>query len=146
MIHVLGCIFEEHNLKLVALAAVLCLSACAAAIVMMGRAQVSEPTARAIWIACAGAVGGFGIWATHFVAMLAYNTNFPIAFDPAITFLSIGIAAVMCAVGIALSLGRGGPLIGGAITGLAIAAMHYVGMSAVRAPADAIWDPAYVTA
>ena len=29
---------------------------------------------------------------------------------------------------------------GGAVTGAAIGAMHYIGMAAVRAPANAIWD------
>ncbi|HEY5238180.1 MAG TPA: MHYT domain-containing protein [Rhizomicrobium sp.] len=146
MIHVLGCTFDEHNLRLIALAAIVCVAACAAAIVMMNRAQTQEGIARAIWIGCAGAVGGFGIWATHFIAMLAYNKNFPIAFDPAVTFLSIAIASVMCAVGIALALGRAGALVGGTVMGLAIAVMHYVGMSGVRAPADQLWDANYIVA
>ena len=37
-------------------------------------------------------------------------------------------------------------MIGGAVTGAAIGAMHYVGMAAVRIPAVAIWDRHYVVA
>ena len=37
-------------------------------------------------------------------------------------------------------------MIGGAVTGAAIGAMHYVGMAAVRIPAVAIWDWHYVVA
>jgi NO-binding membrane sensor protein with MHYT domain len=37
-------------------------------------------------------------------------------------------------------------VIGGAVTGGAIGAMHYVGMSAVRAAADVSWDLNYVVA
>jgi len=146
MIRVLGCIVQQHNVSLVVLAAVLCVFACAAAMTMMARARLLQDGVRLIWIGCAGSVGGFGIWATHFIAMLAYDSSFPVAFDPAITFLSMLIAAVMCGVGFAMSVGRAGGLIGGGFTGLAIATMHYVGMAAVRAPAHVVWDISYIAA
>ena len=89
-------------------------------------------------------VAGCGIWGTHFVAMLAFRAGFPVAYDPTLTILSVVIAVSLCGAGFALALGRIGPVIGGAVTGAAIGAMHYVGMAAVRAPATALWDWHYV--
>jgi signal transduction histidine kinase len=145
MFRVLGCITEQHDLRLVVLAALLCLFACATAMSMMARARASAAgRVRDGWTIAAGIVAGGGIWATHFVAMLAYEPGFPIAFDPGFTILSVVIAAVLCSVGFGISLKNGA--LGGAITGAAIGTMHYVGMAAVRAPADVVWDPLYVVA
>jgi signal transduction histidine kinase len=146
MIRVLGCIVDQHDLRFVVLAGVLCVCVCAAAMSMIARARVADGWARSVWIGCSGVVAGFGIWATHFVAMLAYETSFPISFAPAGTFVSMLVAALMCGVGFWVSLSRFGGLAGGALTGLAIVTMHYIGMSAVRAPADQVWDMDYVLA
>ena len=146
MFRVFGCIFEQHDLRLVALAALLCLFACAAAMSMIRRAGAADGVARALWLASAGAVAGSGIWGTHFIAMLAYQTGFPVAYNVGLTILSAAIAISMCGVGFALALCGLRPAIGGAVTGAAIAAMHYVGMAAVHVPADAIWDWGYVAA
>ena len=144
MIHVLGCITQQHDLRLVALAGVLCFFACASAMTLVSRARHAHGHMQGVWIIAAGVVAGSGIWGTHFVAMLAYQSGFPVAYDPALTILSIIIAAILCGVGFAMSLNRPGPFVGGAVTGAAISAMHYVGMAAVRVPALAIWDWHYV--
>jgi signal transduction histidine kinase len=146
MFRVLGCVFEQHDLRLVVLAGLLCLLACTAAMSMIWRAHETDGRVRVAWIASAGVVAGCGIWATHFVAMLAYQAGFPVAYDLGFTFLSALIAMTMCGVGFAAALSGWRPAIGGAVTGAAIGTMHYVGMAAVRAPADAIWDWRYVLA
>ncbi len=146
MIRVLGCIFEQHDLRLVVLAAGLCVFACVTALTMIARARAAEEQrTRLMWLAGAGAVAGSGIWATHFVAMLAYVTGMPIAFDAGLTVLSAAIAISLCAVGFAMALAIGGAA-GGVISGFAIAAMHYTGMAAVELPARAVWDIQYVSA
>ena len=146
MFRVLGCVFEQHDLRLVVLAGLLCLFACAAAMSMIRRARAADGIARASWIASAGVVAGSGIWGTHFVAMLAYQAGFPVAYNLELTLLSAAIAMTMCGAGFAIALCGLRPAIGGAVTGAAIGTMHYVGMAAVRAPADAIWDWRYVAA
>jgi signal transduction histidine kinase len=147
MIRVLGCIFEQHDLRLVVLAALLCGLACATALSMIARARaVASSRARFGWLAGAGAVAGCGIWATHFVAMLAYHTGLPIAFMPGLTILSAIIAMSLCGVGFAIAVSRAGGAVGGMVTGGAIAAMHYTGMAAVDLPAYAVWDGGYVAA
>lgn len=147
MIHVLGCIFQQHHLGLVVAAVCLCLFACATAITMISRARGAETLRiRFFWVAGAGMVAGCGIWATHFVAMLAYDIGLPIAFHAGLTILSAMIAMTLCGAGFALALSRFGGVAGGLLTGAAICAMHYVGMAALDLPADAIWDTHYIAA
>jgi signal transduction histidine kinase len=147
MIRVLGCIFQQHDLRLVVLAAVLCALACATALSMIARARaVASVRARIAWLAGAGTVAGCGIWATHFVAMLAYHAGVPIGFTPGLTVLSAVIAMSLCGVGFAVAVSRIGGAAGGMITGGAISAMHYTGMAAVDVPAQAVWDTRYVLA
>ena len=83
MLYVLGCITQQHDLRLVVLAGVLCLFACATAMSLMARARAAAAIiAPAMWLAAAGLVAGCGIWGTHFVAMLAYRAGFPVSYDP----------------------------------------------------------------
>ena len=101
---------------------------------------------RIYWLAGAGTVAGAGIWGTHFVAMLAYRTGLPVGYEPGLTLLSIVIAIVVCTAGFSTAVSRSGAIVGGAITGAAISAMHYAGMASVRIPAHAVWSPGYVVA
>lgn len=146
MFRVLGCIFTQHDLRLVVLAALLCLLASITAMSMISRARAAEGRLRAIWLMTGGAVAGCGIWGLHFVAMLAYGADLPVAYDPTLTLLSALLAMALCAVGFSLALSRWGALLGGVVTGTAISAMHYLGMAAVRIPALARWDELYVMA
>jgi signal transduction histidine kinase/DNA-binding response OmpR family regulator len=146
MLTVLGCITDRHDLRLVVLAGLLCFLACVTAMNMMTRARAAEGARRHYWLAAAGLVTGSGIWATHFVAMLAFHSGMPMDYDISGTILSALIAITLCAVGFGLALSKAGPVIGGALTGAAIAAMHYAGMGAVRIPADIVWQPGFVIA
>jgi len=146
MLRIVGCITEQHDIRLVLLAGLLCLCACATTMSMIGRARVAYGWTQIAWLAAAGFVAGSAIWATHFVAMLAYNVGVPIGYDALLTFLSAVVAMVVCAVGFGLALGRVGPLFGGAVAGSAIGTMHFIGMAAVRVPAVAHWDAYYVVA
>lgn len=144
MFRVLGCVFFQHDLRLVVLAGLLCLFACVTAMSIVSRAREADPKLRPWWLVAAGVVAGCGIWGTHFVAMLAYEPGFLVSYDPALTVLSVLIAITICSIGFTVALKPKRALLGGAVTGAAIGAMHYVGMAAVRAPAIAVWDPSYV--
>ncbi len=146
MLHVLGCITQQHDLRLVVLAALLCLFACTTAMTMIARGREASGHFRTFWLVAGGVVAGCGIWGLHFVAMLAYKSGLPVAYDVWETALSVVIAASLCAVGFWLALSPAGPAVGGAVTGAAISAMHFVGMAAVRIPASAHWDANYVIA
>jgi len=140
------CTTQQHDLRLVVLAALLCLFACTTAMAMIARGRASTAHLQTFWLVMGGAVAGCGIWGLHFVAMLAYRSGLPVAYDIWLTVFSIVIAASLSALGFRLALSPAGGAVGGAITGAAISAMHYVGMAAVRIPATEHWNATYVVA
>jgi methyl-accepting chemotaxis protein len=142
MFRVLTCLTTEHDWRLVIIAGVVCFLASLTAINLFHRACATEARARAIWITAAGAATGCGIWATHFIAMLAYDPGVSIAYNIGLTALSLAAAATVTAVGLAVAVynpGRWGAALGGAIVGGGIAVMHYTGMWAVELPGRVTW-------
>src|SRR3954469_10338898 len=107
MYRVLTCLTGEHDLRLVVLAGGVCFLASLAAISLFHRARATQGRARATWILIAGTAAGCGIWATHFIAMLAYEPGIATAYDIGLTALSL-IAAVAVT-----SLGLGAAVAGG---------------------------------
>ncbi|MDB5531697.1 MAG: multi-sensor hybrid histidine kinase, partial [Hyphomicrobiales bacterium] len=146
MFRVIDCITGQHDLRLVLLAAVLCLCACATLVHMLGRVRVAIGKARSYWLGAAGFVAACGIWGTHFVAMLAFEPGFSVGFDVPQTILSAVIAIVLCTLGIGLATTRAGVFGGGIVIGLAISLMHFIGMAALRGPFEQVWDSTYVAA
>lgn len=153
MFKVLSCIGTRHDWRLVAVAAVVCVVATAATLYLYSKSPARGGGRRLAWFAMAGLVAGCGIWATHFVGMLAFRTGLPNGFSGLETSLSLVVAVVTVTVGLALAgtAGPAGPaglarrLVGGTVFGLGITAMHYVGMLGYRTAGHLIWNPAYVT-
>ncbi|MFZ1922357.1 MAG: diguanylate cyclase, partial [Xanthobacteraceae bacterium] len=130
-------------LRLVALAGIVCVITSLVTVNLIQRAHQSKDRSRCIWIAAAGLAGGCGIWATHFIAMLAYQPGFPVAYNVILTGLSLVCAAVLVAAGVAIAVvlpARLGSLLGGAVIGIAIGSMHYLGMSALEVPGRLTWS------
>jgi signal transduction histidine kinase len=146
MLRVLGCITDQHDLRLVVLAAVICIIGCYTAFSLKARADASAQLARGLWLAAAAFVTGSGVWSTHFVAELAFRPGLPIAYDLELTALSAVVAVLVSGLGLGIALrqGRNNAAFGGAVVGLGIGAMHYTGMAALHLPATAQWDIAYV--
>ena len=146
MLRVYGCITGQHDLRLVVVAAMICLFACFTAFSLTERAQTAKGLVRNAWLAAAALITGCGVWATHFVAMLAFQPGLPVSYDVGLTALSVLIAILVSGVGYLIAFDRNRPLMGGAIVGLAIAAMHFVGTAALELPAQKSWDYSYVLA
>ncbi|HEY0125390.1 MAG TPA: EAL domain-containing protein [Rhizobium sp.] len=101
------------------------------------------------WHVLTALSSGVAIWCTHFVAMLGFDAGVPVGFDPVMTIVSLLIAMLGSTAGFAIAgsrLTRYAPAIGGAVVGLAIAAMHYAGMMAYRAQGIISWDERYLIA
>ena len=148
MLRVLTCLTTEHDWRLVIVAGVVCFFASLTAISLFNRARAAAGRARAIWIIAAGAATGCGIWATHFIAMIAYDPGVSIAYNIGLTILSLIAAATITAGGLAVavcSTGRWGAPIAGAIVGGGIACMHYTGMWALELPGRVTWMLGLVT-
>ena len=146
MLDVMGCITTQHDLRLVLLAAVLCLFACATLVYMLGRVRAATRKVVPYWLGAAGFVAACGIWGTHFVAMLAFKPDLHFGYDVTQTTFSGAIALVLCTPAIGLAISRAGTLAGGAAFGIAISLMHYTGMTALRGPFELAWDPMFVGA
>ena len=141
MLRVYACITGEHDFRLVLVAGTICLLAAFTAFSIFEQARRAERRPWA-WTALAGFVAGTGIWATHFIAMLAYRPNLPIGYDLPLTLLSIAAAVTITGVGwtAALRSGYFGTLVAGLLIGVGIATMHYAGMAAVKLPGRFAWD------
>jgi len=149
MFRVISCLGGQHDLRLVVLAAIVCFVTSLVAVNLIHRARMTRHRARLAWIVTAGAASGCGIWATHFIAMLAYEPGIPVAYDIFLTALSFLFAAALMSVGIAVTIfgsGTRSALLGGAIVGLAIAGMHFLGMQALEVPGRVTWAPDLVIA
>ncbi|MGE5270567.1 MAG: MHYT domain-containing protein [Thiohalocapsa sp.] len=145
MFRVYGCVTEQHDLWLVLLAGVICLFACYTAFSMGARVRSLGRRASTLWLSAAAVVTGSGVWATHFVAMLAFRPGLPVNYNVGLTVLSVVIAILFSGIGY-LAARRNGGAIGGAIVGLGVGAMHFTGMAAIEAPAFQRWDAVYVVA
>ncbi|ANH03216.1 EAL domain-containing protein [Shinella sp. HZN7] len=149
MLRILTCLTVEHDLRLVLLAALICFLSCYVAVTLVQRAQAAGGMARALWLGAAGASSGFGIWATHFIAILAYDPGVVMGFDMELTLVSLGVAIVVTTIGVAVATylaGRSAAIAGGLLLGAGITSMHYIGMAALDVPGSLDWDRAYVVA
>ncbi len=144
---ILACLYQQHDPRLVAAAFTVCLFACITGRAMGLRGRASrERRVRLNWLLCGGMVTGVGVWAAHFVSMLAYDPGLPMRFDIGLTVLSALIVIVAMPAAFAVIFVRGSCILGGALGGAAVLAMHYTGMAAVQLPAIAVWDPRIVIA
>ena len=147
MFRVFYCLQHQHDGKLVVLTVAVCLMSVAVAVLTFNRARLVMGTARLRWVVTCGAATGFGVWASHFIAMLAYDPGVPLAFDLRLTLLSLIAAMAITAGGIHVVLagpGRLARIAGGAVVGSGICTMHYLGMMALDLPGRLVWDPGLV--
>ena len=143
MLRVYACITQQHDLRLVALAGLICLLSAYAAFSLAGRAVEASARGRFAWIVAGSVATGSGVWATHFIAMLAFQPDMPVSYAIDRTILSIVIAALVSGLGLAIATmpGLATRILGGLVIGAGIGGMHYTGMSALHLPGDLIYDP-----
>ncbi|KQO77583.1 EAL domain-containing protein [Rhizobium sp. Leaf262] len=136
MFAVLECVALQHDRRIVFLAAVIALLGMLSFYHLLLRADESPLKRRPYWVLVAAFASGLSVWATHFIAMLAYQGSFPIGFDFPFTALS----AIVAVFGFWLSLQflwqkTGAILLSGCAITLAVAAMHFIGMAGMQVAA-----------
>ncbi|MBY8856642.1 hypothetical protein K7711_09165 [Nocardia sp. CA2R105] len=92
-------------------------------------------------VAAAISLGGAGIWVMHFTAMLGFAIHgASIRYNLPLTLLSAVVAIVVVWVGLSLVVRWRREVfalpIGGAVTGLGVAGMHYMGMFAMQSDVE----------
>lgn len=143
MFRVIDCLTIEHDPYLVLLAAVICTFGAAASALVSSRIVSSERTG--LWVTLLAICGGSTVWATHFLAMLAFRTTLPMSYDPGLTVLSYLAGVLVMGAGVAVAQIRRGARLtvcaGGALLGGGVATLHYIGMSALRFPGHLTYQP-----
>lgn len=134
--------------RLVALSFAVAVLASYTAIDLVGRVSAAAGRSRRIWFMAAAAAMGTGIWSMHFLGMLAFHLPVPIHYSVPLWLLSIAIAMVASVLAVSTMTGdtvtiprlmAAAPRVG-----IAIAAMHYVGMASIRIPGTMSYDPVLV--
>lgn len=134
----------HYDYRLVALSILISILASYAALDLAERVTTSRGRRRMAWLYGGAVAMGFGIWAMHYVGMLAFDLPLVVMYNWPTVLLSLFTAIV--ASGIALfivSAPTAGQLqiIGGSVMmGGGIAAMHYICMEAMRLRAMCVYS------
>jgi diguanylate cyclase len=142
MERVLLCLTDDHDLRFVAIAAVVCLLTSIVTFSLLARTREEDGQSQRLWLLGSALVAGSGIWATHFIAMLAYEPGVPLGFT-FVTTLASGLSGIVIAA-VAFFIGltsiRWAAPASGALLGGGVAVLHYLGMAAVILPGLIIWN------
>jgi diguanylate cyclase (GGDEF)-like protein/PAS domain S-box-containing protein len=134
----------SYDYRLVALSIVLAVFASYAALDLAGRVTSAEGRARAVWLSAGAAAMGLGIWAMHYVGMLALTMPMPVFYH--LPTVALSLLAAIAASGVALfvvsrtRMTAWQGIAGSVLMGSGIAAMHYIGMAATRCAAVIVYD------
>jgi diguanylate cyclase (GGDEF)-like protein/PAS domain S-box-containing protein len=145
---------DDHDPRLVAFAAGICALACLTYVNMLGRAGAAQGKARASWVAGAAMVFGIGVWTTHFIAIIGFRSALQpeYALQPTLESLLMAIVGSGAASAIWALMPQAGRsartvrAVAGLLLGLTIAAMHFIGMTALRRAGLVIHDRTLVAA
>ncbi len=95
-----------------------------------------EARLRMIWLAGGAVAMGLGIWSMHYIGMLAFNLPLPVEYDWPTVLVSLIAAILASAVALYVvsrkTMRVWNAVLGSLVMGTGIAAMHYIGMEAMR--------------
>jgi two-component system, sensor histidine kinase and response regulator len=135
--------------RLVVLSIVIAILAAYAALDLSGRLTVSHGRARFAWLWGGAFSMGIGVWSMHYVGMEALRLPVPVRYDWPTVLLSMAVAILASAVALFVAsrktLTTTVAVLGSVLMGGGIAAMHYIGMGAMRMPAMCIYSYPVVT-
>jgi two-component system sensor histidine kinase/response regulator len=135
---------SSYSHGLVALSVVIATLASYAALDLAGRTRAARGLRQWIWLTGGATAMGLGIWAMHYIGMLAFHLPIPVLYDLPTVIVSL-LAAIAASAGALFVVSRNqltvGSVVAGSIfMGSGIAAMHYTGMAAMRLAAMCHYD------
>jgi diguanylate cyclase (GGDEF)-like protein len=143
MFIVIDCVLRQHDYRLVLLAAaVLCVGSLAFFLILK-RTEECGIRRKSQWTALGAVAGGIAVWATHFIAMLAYDGGMPIGFNMARTVLSAVVSIFMFWLTLHALRSQSrfqACVLGGVLATVGVDLMHFIGTSAIIASADISYD------
>jgi len=147
--HSNAALIGAYDHRFVVLSVLIAILASYAALDLGGRVTATRGRVRDFWLTGGSITLGFGIWAMHYIGMLAWTLPVPVLYDWPTVLVSL--LAAMLASFVALfvvSREAMGPVragIAGLVMGIGIASMHYIGMEAMRLPAMCRYSTGLVT-
>lgn len=146
--HSTSVLVAHYDYRLVALSVIIAILASYAALDLAGRVTAAQGSSRFACLSGGAVAMGSGIWAMHYVGMLAYSLPVSVSYDWPTVLASFLAAAVAAAVSLFIAsreeMGALAISVGGSVMGAAVASMHYIGMDAMRLPAMCHYSTAIV--
>ncbi len=135
MLRIIDCLTVDHDIGLMLLASAICVLGFSSSAAVVDRTKAGQ--ASLIWRLLLSLCIGATAWSTHFIGMLSYETSIPMLYEPSYTVASLVLAISLTYFGVSISLSNHDQrrqAIGGAVVGLAVVALHYVGMEGLEFP------------
>lgn len=131
---------STYHIPLVSLSIIIAIIASYAALDLGIQVQKTKSYARHIWMISGAFAMGMGIWAMHFVAMLAFHLSINVTYD--VTLVIVSILPAILSSGFALFIisrpvmEKKQVLLGALFMATGIVSMHYTGMEAMKMNAE----------
>jgi PAS domain S-box-containing protein len=126
----------SYDYRLVALSVLIAVLASYAALDLAARVTAAHGRIQFAWLLGGATAMGTGIWAMHYIGMLAFSLPFPVLYDWPTVMVSLLAAIFTSAIALFVvsrkRMGLQAALVGSVIMGAGIATMHYTGMAAMR--------------
>jgi two-component system, sensor histidine kinase and response regulator len=139
----------SYDYRLVAISILIAIFAAYAALDLAGRVTAAHGATRLAWLSGGAFAMGMGIWAMHYMGMEAFRLPVPVEYDWPTVLLSMVAAIAASAVALLVvsrkTMSIPSAIIGSIVMGGGIAAMHYIGMEAMRLPAMCRYSSGLVT-
>ena len=139
-------LIETYDPQLVLLSVVIAFLTAYSALQVVGRIRAAQTAmSRNAWLVTGAMTIGFGLWAMHFIGMLALLSPIWVSYNILINRISmlpsIFASAVMLLIISRERVSIQQLLLGGTLMGAGIATMHYIGMAAAQTNAIMVYDP-----
>ncbi len=138
-----------YDFRLVALSIVIAIFASYAALDLASRVTAARGWGQGAWLGCGATAMGLGIWSMYYIGMLAFSLPVPVLYDWPTVLASLLAAILASAVALYVVSRRRMRVwsagLGSLLMGAGIAAMHYVGMEAMRVQAMCAYSVPMVT-
>src|SRR5882757_5399162 len=138
----------SYDIRLVVVSVLIAILAAGAALDLASRVTLARGMARFWWLGGGATAMGTGIWSMHYIGMLAFQLPVVVLYDWPTVLISL-FAAVAASWVALFVVSRETMTMPQAVTGAlcmggGIAAMHYIGMEAMRLPAKCDYSEAGV--
>lgn len=143
-------LIHDYNSSMVVVSFLVAMFVSFMALDMPARISIAEGTTAYGWLFGGAVAMGLGIWAMHFVGMLAFSFSIPLSFDLWITLLSMLMAVLVAGFALWQVSRPEMPLerlsTSAIVVGAGIVAMHYTDMTALRIQPGIEYEPTLIAA